>query len=58
MANEAEPQQKIIITDSSKMYEDMSPYYLRETFSDIQLILPDKKIHAHKVSFFSGLQND
>ncbi|XP_063904330.1 BTB/POZ domain-containing protein 9-like isoform X3 [Zophobas morio] len=49
MANEAEPQQKIIITDSSKMYEDMSPYYLRETFSDIQLILPDKKIHAHKI---------
>ncbi|XP_063904338.1 BTB/POZ domain-containing protein 9-like isoform X3 [Zophobas morio] len=49
MANEAEPQQKIIITDSSKMYEDMSPYYLRETFSDIQLILPDKTIHAHKI---------
>ncbi|KAJ3665232.1 hypothetical protein Zmor_000737 [Zophobas morio] len=49
MANEAEPQQKIIITDSSKMYEDMSPYYLRETFSDIQLILSDKTIHAHKI---------
>ncbi|XP_063904319.1 BTB/POZ domain-containing protein 9-like isoform X2 [Zophobas morio] len=49
MANEAEPQQKIIITDSLKMYEDMSPYYLRETFSDIQLILSDKIIHAHKI---------
>ncbi|KAJ3665230.1 hypothetical protein Zmor_000735 [Zophobas morio] len=49
MANEAEPQRKIIITDSSKMYEDMSPYYLRETFSDIQLILRDKTIHAHKI---------
>ncbi|XP_063904283.1 BTB/POZ domain-containing protein 9-like isoform X3 [Zophobas morio] len=27
----------------------MSPYYLKETFSDIQLILSDKTIHAHKI---------
>ncbi|XP_063904277.1 BTB/POZ domain-containing protein 9-like isoform X2 [Zophobas morio] len=49
MANEQEPQQKLIITDSSKIYDDMSSYYLKETFSDIQLILSDKTIHAHKI---------
>ncbi|XP_063916920.1 BTB/POZ domain-containing protein 9-like isoform X2 [Zophobas morio] len=49
MANEEEPQQKLIITDSSKIYEDMSPYYLKDTFSDIQIILSDKTIHAHKI---------
>ncbi|XP_063904285.1 BTB/POZ domain-containing protein 9-like [Zophobas morio] len=49
MANEEEPQQKLFITDSSKIYEDMSPYYLKETFSDIQLILSDKTLHAHKI---------
>ncbi|KAJ3646701.1 hypothetical protein Zmor_024277 [Zophobas morio] len=49
MANEEEPQQKIIITDFSKIYEDMSPYYLKDTFSDVQIILSDKTIHAHKI---------
>ncbi|XP_063904097.1 BTB/POZ domain-containing protein 9-like isoform X3 [Zophobas morio] len=49
MANEEEPQQKLIITDSSKISEDMAPYYLKETFSDIQIILSDKTIHAHKI---------
>ncbi|XP_063904093.1 BTB/POZ domain-containing protein 9-like isoform X2 [Zophobas morio] len=49
MANEEEPQQKLIITDTSKIYEDMAPYYLKETFSDIQIILSDKNIHAHKI---------
>ncbi|KAJ3663208.1 hypothetical protein Zmor_007512 [Zophobas morio] len=49
MANEEEPQLKLIITDSSKISEDMAPYYLKETFSDIQIILSDKTIHAHKI---------
>ena len=49
MTNEEEPQQKLIITDSSKIYDVMSSYYLKETFSDIQLILSDKTLHAHKV---------
>ncbi|XP_063904111.1 BTB/POZ domain-containing protein 9-like isoform X3 [Zophobas morio] len=49
MANEEEPQQKLIITDTSKISEDMAPYYLKETFSDIQIILSDKTIHAHKI---------
>ena len=53
MANEEEPQQKLIITDTSKISEDMAPYYLKETFSDIQIILSDKTIHAHKVGFSS-----
>ncbi|XP_063904267.1 BTB/POZ domain-containing protein 9-like isoform X5 [Zophobas morio] len=48
MTNEEEPQQKLIITDSSKIYDVMSSYYLKETFSDIQLILSDKTLHAHK----------
>ncbi|XP_063904272.1 BTB/POZ domain-containing protein 9-like isoform X3 [Zophobas morio] len=49
MTNEEEPQQKLIITDSSKIYDVMSSYYLKETFSDIQLILSDKTLHAHKI---------
>ena len=52
MANEEEPQQKLIITDSSKIYEDMSPYYLKDTFSDIQIILyPIKQFMRTKYKF-------
>ncbi|KAJ3646710.1 hypothetical protein Zmor_024286 [Zophobas morio] len=49
MANEEQPKEIITITDSAKIDEDMSGFYQKTTFSDVNLVLANKTIPAHKI---------
>ncbi|KAJ3646703.1 hypothetical protein Zmor_024279 [Zophobas morio] len=55
MANEEQPPKNMMTTtDSCKIYEDMSGFYRKEVFSDVNLILCDKTIPAHKIVLAIG----